>query len=103
MASDSFCAMLNILITRYGVEQGILEWDAKHGRFAGFAYAEVEACAQHPQVHPSLPPYDGIPAKDPVALAILLHALGWDVPEVLREPLTAWLSGFPEVPKDVIF
>ena len=54
--------MLNILITRYGVEQGILEWDAKHGRFAGFAYAEVEACAQHPQVHPSLPPYDGIPA-----------------------------------------
>ena len=31
--------MLNILITRYGVEQGILEWDAKHGRFAGFAYA----------------------------------------------------------------
>ena len=103
MASDSFYAMLNILITRYGVELGILEWDAKAGRFAGFAHAEVEACAQHPQLHPAFPGYDGIPATDPVALAILLHALGWDVPEVLREPLTVWLSGFPEVPVDVIF
>ena len=103
MASDSFCAMLNILITRYGVEQGILEWDAKHGRFAGFAHAEVEACAQHPQLHPAFPPYDGIPATDPVALAILLHALGYDAPEVLREPLTVWLSGFPEAPIGVVF
>ena len=103
MASDSFYAMLNILITRYGVELGILEWDAKHGRFAGFAHAEVEACAKYPQRHPSMPPYDGIPATDPVALAILLHALGYDVPEVLREPLNVWLSGFPELPKDVIF
>lgn len=103
MASDSFCAMLNILITRYGVELGILEWDAKAGRFAGFAHAEAEACAHYPQVHPSVPPYDGIPATDPVALAILLHALGYDVPEVLSEPLTVWLSGFPEAPIGVIF
>lgn len=103
MASDSFYAMLNILITQYGVELGILEWDAKAGRFAGFAHAEVEECAQHPQLHPSFPSYDGIPATDPVALAILLHALGYDVPEVLREPLTVWLSGFPEAPIGVIF
>lgn len=95
--------MLNILITRYGVELGILEWDAKNGNFAGFAHAEVEACAQHPQRHPSFPSYDGIPATDPVALAILLHALGYDVPEVLREPLAVWLSGFPEAPGDMIF
>lgn len=99
----SFYVMLNILITRYGVEMGILEWDAHAGRFAGFGHSEVEACAQVPQSHPAFPPYDGIPAKDPVALAILLHCLGWDIPKVLREPLTVWLSGFPELPKDVIF
>lgn len=103
MASASFCVMLNIPITRYGVELGILEWDAENGHFAGFAHAEVEKCAHYPQVHPSMPPYDGIPATDPVALAILLQALGYDVPEVLREPLKMWLSGFPEAQKDVLY
>ena len=38
--------MLNILITRYGVEMGILEWDAQAGSFAGFGHSEVEACAR---------------------------------------------------------
>lgn len=95
--------MLNILITRYGVELGILEWDAKNGNFAGFAHAEVEACAQHPQRHPAFPPYPGIPAKDPIALAILLCALGYDVPAALREPLTVWLADFPDAPEIRIY
>lgn len=91
--------MLNLLLKRYGVDAGILEWDAKAGTFSGFAAAEVRACAGHVQSHPSVPYYDTAAEKDSVALAILLVCLGWDVPDPLKPSLDAWLSGFTQLPE----
>ncbi len=103
MASDSFCAMLNILIRRYGVDMGILEWDAQAGSFAGFNADAVRTCAEYPQYHPAFPPYDKPAKHDPVGLAILLVCLGWDVPDALREPITAWLADQPAAPEGAVF
>lgn len=94
--------MLNLLIKRYGIDAGILEWDANAGSFAGFAAASVRACAPYSQAHPAFPPYLGTADHDPVALAILLVCLGWDVPDDLVPALTLWLASFQPAPEGSI-
>lgn len=94
--------MLNIMISRYGEQLGVLEWDSETGQFKGYAAEEVNACADFPQAHPAWPMYDKPARKDAAGLALLLACLGFDEPEQLASAAQAARAGKKEPPAHTV-
>lgn len=82
---------------------GEVFWDDIAGTFEGTDDTELNECAHVPQWHPGLPISCELAAHDARALIILLHILGWGVPEELAADAAAWFADQPEAPPGVVF
>lgn len=82
---------------------GELAWDDEAGAFEGTDADELAGSARYPVSRPGWLSCVGLPAHDPVALIILLHIWGWDVPPELAGDAAAFLAKWPPPSDGVVY